>query len=120
MHARASVHVSYQCERVRTYSESAEQAGDKWKQEFSGKPLFPFIKQKAAHVSDVARPEEGEGEGEGAGADLSLLLWLVLTPREHMKSIPGLPSPSPSPANRTALSQREAEKDVCTSNCSQP
>lgn len=37
------------------------------------------------------RPEEGEGEGEGAGADLSLLLRLVLTPRQHMKSIPGPP-----------------------------
>lgn len=73
MRARTSVHVSYKCERMRTYSECAAQAGDKWKQEFSGKPLFPFIKQKAAHVSDVAQPEEGEGEGEGAGADLSLL-----------------------------------------------
>lgn len=85
----------------------AEQAKDKWKQEFSGKPLFPFIKQKAARVSDVPRSKEGEG------ADLSLLLLLVLTPREHMKSIPGLPSPSPSPTNRMSLSQREAEKDVC-------
>lgn len=98
----------------RTHSECVEQAGDKWKQEFSGKPLSPVIKQEAARVSDVPDPKKGEG------ADLSPLLGFVRTLLEHMKSIPGLPSPSPSPANRTSLSQREAEKDVRDSNCSQP